>query len=314
MSALNSAIQRSRDDAQTQFNQTQNLVNEQQRNIANERVERFDIRNRLERLLDREDRLEQQDIENESRGLSNQRARLDLAELENRNQFNSAQRNILTANNATPADNAVRSSQEAQRAIDLGVTPTDRAVQDRQNQQRLAEVGQDPTSQAIRQGQLAEEQNTIRSEQQQRELDTQRSNDANIETANREIENTLNLQRGGVLDLENEDSSTLRGALEVIQTSSRAQDPDVIRLRSEIQGVLGQRESANENTQNGQEGSNLVGLRAELEQLRSIQEPSATIQRRIAALTGEIEQLQSNRTDNATDGSDISALFQRLSQ
>lgn len=51
MSALNSAIQKSRDDAQIRFNQEKNFLNEQQKNIENDRIERFNLDRKAEFAL-----------------------------------------------------------------------------------------------------------------------------------------------------------------------------------------------------------------------------------------------------------------------
>lgn len=48
---INQAIQRGRDSAQMQFNQEQQVLDERQRFIANDRAERFDMRNRVMDLL-----------------------------------------------------------------------------------------------------------------------------------------------------------------------------------------------------------------------------------------------------------------------
>ena len=111
LSALNSAIQRSRDDTQIQFNQEQNFLNTRQRAIENDRVERFNAQDREDSAIARE----QNDI---GLKLDNKRRRLNLGELEDNITFDRNQRNDLINAQATPADFRIRQADEERSAMD----------------------------------------------------------------------------------------------------------------------------------------------------------------------------------------------------
>lgn len=122
MSALNSAIQKSRDDADIRFGQEQNLINEQQRNIENDRIERFNTQDRSEFLMKFG-----QDQERES--LNNASKALELGAREDALGFEQTERNKEVEAGATDADFQIRRSNQDKRAIKEGVTSVDDAIQ-----------------------------------------------------------------------------------------------------------------------------------------------------------------------------------------
>ena len=142
-SALNAAIQRSRDDAQTRFSQEQNLINQQQRTIENDRTERFDILDRQEAQKDRE--IAQPEID-----LNNERKAFDLGKLERDDDFNQSQRSFALRNNADPASFKARAAAQEIRSINEGTTAADVAKDRKDRNARNDKFNDNEQAKAIR--------------------------------------------------------------------------------------------------------------------------------------------------------------------
>ena len=129
-SALNSAIQKSRDDAQIRFNQEQNLINQQQRTIENNRAER--VLDTNEDQFDELRKIQQPgiDLQNKQRQLSINRGEADFG-------FEQDQRNKLDAFGNTGADIINRQESERQldrqRALDAELDPISQGKFDKEN-------------------------------------------------------------------------------------------------------------------------------------------------------------------------------------
>ena len=305
LSALNSAIQRSRDDTQIQFNQEQNFLNTRQRDIENDRVERFNTQDREDSATARE----QNDI---GLKLDNKRKRLNLGELEDNIIFNQNQKNALADAQATPADFRIRQADEERSAIANQVTSTDQAIRDRENLDRLEDANQDPTSRRIRDGIFSDEQRKILEDnnftpseikvfEQKRARENQETAGRSTDEADVEVDNTINLVATGEIDVKTQSNSELNSALNVINASTRQRDPDVIRLRSDIENQIAERrQNTTSSRERNLDQSKIAGLEAELSQLNAVTDPELRDTDRIARITGEIEELQ-RKNSSATN-------------
>ena len=202
LSALNSAIQRSRDDANIRFNQEQNFINEQQRNIQNDRVERFNNQKIANDIIARGDAAPALENRNATNALN-------LGALEDTITFDREQRDILSSNNATNADNQVLNTNERQRAINEGVTPVDAAIRDRERQEDQEARGLDPTSQLERRNKIEDEEIARRrqAEEQQKVLKEQAA--------------------GVTVENASDDPAELAGQIQILKNSGTPRDKQV---------------------------------------------------------------------------------------
>ena len=149
MSALNSAIQKSRDDAQVRLKQEQNFLTEQQRNIENDRIERFNVQDRTEFALNF-------DQQQQNNALDRGKKRLDLDQLGKDNMFENSEREKLIQGDATNADSSVRQASQDKEAIEKGLTKNDQLERDLADDVVLRKANADKTSLAIQEAKEAE--------------------------------------------------------------------------------------------------------------------------------------------------------------
>ena len=219
--ALNSAIQKSTLDLQIQAQQGQTLVREQSRNLQLEQEERFDLRNRAERAFDMSERKKSNEIINDGR-------QQDLATKQFR--LGNEQRDRLqdVEQGTTPSD--LRRIQMEERES----TAADR--------KRVVEADISKSEASKRASNILadsrEEDRTNRREDRNKAEAEQLSNDEIQQRADEEVETSLRLLEAGQLGLDKANPDELISAINVIDKSSLANDPRVIRMRGEIKSLL----------------------------------------------------------------------------
>ena len=310
LSALNSAIQKSRDDAQIQYRQQQDFLNEQQKNIANDRVERFNIQDRTERILDFAERKADGELDRSKK-------RLNLGDLEETISFDKRQRGLLEKGNATAADFKVRDASEEQKAIKEGVTKTDQAIANKENIEKLEKSGQDPTSRRVKDGAYIDDERKVLEDNNQtpaqvKVAEQTRANEVRerkkVEEANKtaidsksveEINTTIRMDQAGVLDLKAQTPAMIRSAIENINNSPLKDDPDAVRLRNKLESQLKDKFSPEGQT----------ALEVEIANLESITEPDEATLRKISNLKGKLEELKNKAGKEGKGGSPSTGTF-----
>jgi len=230
--ALNNAIQRSQQDVELQSQQGAAFLSTQTQQLNRRQEERFDLRNRAENTRDFNERQRTNEIVNDGR-VQEQAIRS-----ENQSELRQ-QREILSRSNATPADRAVFGFENQQtddaRLRSNNADTASQVIQDNNFQQSEQAIAQDTNT---TQSQVRANRESERQEDRAIELPKR---DANINARNEsdnEVTTTLSLFNQGQIDFADEPVEKLTASLDVINNSLLSNDPDVIRMRDNIIGVL----------------------------------------------------------------------------
>lgn len=228
--ALNNAIQRSQQDVELQSQQGAAFLSVQAQRLARQQEERFDLRNRAENTRDFNQRQNNDSVINDGRR-QNQ-----VIQQENQDHIR-GQRNFALGSGTSPAQLAATKEQERVKNNDFlrkqGADPTTLAVEKAQfnrDQQEIAESTNTTPADNVARTQVQNQQDRdLELPQREAEADAQNSSNEAV--------------RRSILSLTDEDfdaasDEKLIAAIQNIDNSDLAKEPQAVQMRSRIVGIL----------------------------------------------------------------------------